>query len=368
MQMTIGIIGCGVISSTYIREIRSYYGDRLFIKAVAARHYENAEKTAKQYAIPCAYTVEQLLADEEIRLVIDLTPPAEHAAVNRRILEAGKHLFTEKPFALEMEDALEILRYAGEHDLYVGAAPDVFLTAPQQNSRLALDSGLIGRPVYAAANMIRYGVEHWHANPFFYYQYGGGPLYDMAPYYLSALINLLGPIREVYAVKGQAFDRRMISSEPHRGEYIDVEVPTHYSGVLTMECGVIVSMNMSFDIYKSELPMLEVYGTEGTLQIPDPNMTDGRPRIYRRDEELKATGSNVHEVPAPELYKSVSSYTRGMGVADMAEAIAEGRPNRADGAIAVHTLEAIVKLIKSGETGKKYPLETSCARPEPMEP
>jgi len=368
MQMTIGIIGCGVISNTYIKEIKRLYSDLLTIKAVAARHYENAVKTAKKYKIPCAYTVEQLLADEEIRLVIDLTPPAEHAGVNRKILEAGKHLFTEKPFALEMEDALEILRYAKEHGLYVGAAPDVFLTAPQQNSRLAIDSGLIGRPVYATANMIRYGIEHWHANPFFYYKYGGGPLYDMAPYYLSALINLLGPIREVYAVKGQAFDRRLISSEPHRGEYIDVEVPTHYSGVLTMECGVIVSMNMTFDIYKSNLPMLEVYGTEGTVHIPDPNMTSGKAKVYRRNDELKKTGSNIHEVPAPEVYKSVSRYTRGTGVAEMARAILEGRPNRASGDIAVHTLEAIVKLIESGETGKKYVLETSCARPEPMEP
>lgn len=366
MKMTIGIIGCGVISNTYIKEMKRLYKDTLYIKAVAARRYENAVKTAEKYKIPCAYTVEQLLADEEIKLVVDLTPPAQHAEINMKILQAGKHLFTEKPFALEMDKALEILNCARFRGLYVGSAPDVFLTAPQQNSRLAVDSGMIGRPLYATLNMISCGVEHWHANPFFYYQYGGGPLYDMAPYYLSALINILGPIKEVYAVQARAYDKRLITAEPHVGEYIDVEVPTHYSGVLTMASGVVVSMNMSFDVYKSNLPMIEIYGTEGSISVPDPDLTNGKPKIWRKNDVLTRNGPNTHLVEAPAEYKSVARYTRGTGVAEMARAIMEGKHNRASGELAVHTLEAIIKLIRSSETGEKYTLETSVERPEAM--
>lgn len=366
MTMTIGIIGCGVISNTYIKEMKRLYKDTLYIKAVAARRYENAVKTAEKYKIPFAYTVEQLLADEEIKLVVDLTPPAQHAEINMKILQAGKHLFTEKPFALDMDKALEILNYAKERGLYIGTAPDVFLTAPQQNSRLAVDSGMIGKPLYATVNMISCGVEHWHANPFFYYQPGGGPLLDMAPYYLTALINILGPIREVCAVQAKAYEKRLITAEPHVGEYIEVEVPTHYSGVLTMECGVVVSMNMSFDICKSTLPMVEIYGSEGSISVPDPDLTNGKPKIWRKNDVLTRNGPNTHLVPAPAEYKSVARYTRGTGVAEMAKAIMEGKPNRASGDLAVHTLEAILKLIRSSETGERYTLETTVERPEAM--
>ncbi len=368
MAMTIGIIGCGVISNTYIREIRRLHSDTLFIKAVAAGHIENAVRAANKYKIPVACTPDELLANEEIRLVINLTPPDQHYRVNMKILKAGKHLFTEKPFALYLHEAKEVISFARDANLYIGAAPDVFLTAPQQNARLALDSNMVGRPMYATAIMIRHGIEHWHANPFFYYRFGGGPLYDMAPYYLSALINLFGPMKEVYAVGATGYQKRLISSEPHKGEYIDVEVPTHYSGVITMANGVIVSLNMTFDIYKSTLPMLEVYCTEGTVMIPDPNMTSGKVKIFRRDDELKKTGSNVHTVPAPDVYRSVSNYTRGTGVAEMARAITEGRMNHANGEIALHTLDAIVKLIRSAETGEKQVLETTCERPEAMNP
>lgn len=366
-KLTIGIIGCGVISNTYIKEMKRLYSDVLYIKAVAARRYENAVKTAEKYKIPFAYTVDELLNDEEIKLVVDLTPPAQHAEINMKILKAGKHLFTEKPFAIEMDDALTILSYAKEHGLYVGSAPDVFLTAPQQNSRLAVDSGLIGKPLYATVNMISCGVEHWHANPFFYYQYGGGPLYDMAPYYFSALINILGPIKEVWAAQGKAYEKRLITAAPHEGEYIEVEVPTHFSGVLTMASGLIVSMNMSFDIYKSTLPMLEIYGSEGSISIPNPDLTNGKPRIWRKNDVLTRNGPNTHLVPAPAEYKSVARYTRGTGVAEMARAIMSGRPNRASGDLAVHTLEAIIKLIRSAQTGEKYILETNIERPEPMD-
>ena len=367
MKMIVGIIGCGVISKTYIKEMKRLYSDVLEIKAVAARHYENAVKTAEKYKIPHAYTVEELLGDEEIKLVVNLTPPGQHVEVNMKILRAGKHLFSEKPFAIEMEDALEILSYAKEHGLYVGSAPDVFLTAPQQNSRLAVDSGLIGKPNYATVNMISCGVEHWHANPFFYYQYGGGPLYDMAPYYLSAIINILGPIKEVYAQQATAFEKRLITAEPHVGEYIDVEVPTHFSGVLTMESGVVVSLNMSFDIYKSTLPMVEIYGSEGSINIPNPDLTNGKPKIWRKNEVLTRNGPNTHPVAAPDSYKSVARYTRGTGVAEMARAIMAGKPNRASGDLAVHILEAIVKLTESAKCGHKLSLETRCERPEAME-
>lgn len=365
--MKIGIIGCGVISNTYIKEIKRLYSDIIEIKAVAARHIQNAERTAHKYKIEVFCTPEELLQDKEIELVINLTPPDQHFQVNMDILNAGKHLFTEKPIALYYEEARKILDTAKEHGLYVGAAPDVFLTAPQQNSRLAIESGLIGKPMYATINMIRYGIEHWHANPFFYYKFGGGPLYDMAPYYLSALINLFGPIASVFACQRTGFEKRLISSQPHRGEYIDVEVPTHYSGVLEMENGVLVSMNMTFDIYHSNLPMMEVYGELGTITIPDPNMTAGIPKIFCRDKELKPTGKNIHRVNAPDQYHSVARYTRGAGVAEMVTAIQKGVINRANGEIEAHVIEVVEKLILSSETGNKYRIESKCAQPQMME-
>lgn len=365
--MKIGILGCGNISNTYIQEIKRLYQPLLEIQGVADLDLQRVKETAEKFGIPGAYTVEELLADSKIALIINLTPPMAHASMNRKILEAGKHVFCEKPFALTVEEAQEVAALAEEKGLMVGAAPDTFLTAPMQSCRKMLEDGWIGKPLYVTANMMSSGVETWHPAPKAFYAKGGGPLFDMAPYYLSALVNLFGPVEEVFAYGGKAFEERRIYSQPLRGASVPVEVMTHYTAVLKMCNGVLVNMNMSFDIWHSSLPNLEIYGTEGTMTLPDPNYSDGNAKIFRKEQVI---GGTFGLTAAPEGYEmplqhqSVAQYTRGCGVAEMAVSIEKGRKNRANVQIGIHIVEVINKIIESAESGNKCKMETTCEQPQ----
>ena len=361
--MKIGIMGCGVISRQYIRDIRRLYRG-LEIVMVADIRQETAEETAKEFGIAQAGTPEQLLAEQGVELVVNLTPPAMHTVVNRRILQAGKHVFCEKPFALTLEEAQEIQRLAVEKGLSVGGAPDTYLGSAQSTCRKLLRDGWIGRPLYVCANMMSAGVETWHPRPEPFYQPGGGPLYDMGPYYFSALTAMFGAVRQVQAVAGTGLVRRTVYTPERFGQRFAVETPTHFSALLEMAGGVLVNANFSFDVWKSELPLMEIYGTEGTLSVPDPNMTGGTPRIYRRERALvKCYGAEtVSEqdgfMEVPELYQNVGAYVRGAGVQKMVQALAQGQ--RLNAVRETHVVDIITSVLRAAKSGTAQTLTTDC--------
>ncbi|CRZ33278.1 putative dehydrogenase [Herbinix hemicellulosilytica] len=278
-KVKIGIIGCGVISNTYTW---------LDIQACADLDRDKAVSTAKKYGIPKGCSTEELLNDPEIEIVINLTIPAAHTEVNKQILMAGKHLYCEKPFALSLQEAEEVISLAKSKGLMIGAAPETFLGAGLQTCRKVIDDGWIGTPISATANMISYGIETWHTSPEFFYKKGAGPMLDMGPYYITALVSLLGPIKRTACFANIGRKTRKIYSKPLRGKTISVEVPTTYTGIMEFENGVNANINMSFDIWMSNLPKLEIYGTEGTLILPDPNYFGGKIKIFRKERVLDA--------------------------------------------------------------------------------
>ena len=327
--MKIGIIGCGSICKTYITEIHRLYPHLIEIEALADLDLERAKSYADEFSVPFAVSVEELLAMPQVELVINLTVPLAHVEVSRKILESGKHLFSEKPFALSAEDAIGLKALAEKNGLYFGCAPDTFLMAPLATCRSLLDEGAIGLPIAVSANMISAGVESWHPAPQPFYRRGGGPLYDMGPYYLTALVYLFGSVEEVYAVGKKGFSERIHWQSPQK-EAFPVEVPTSYSAVLKMRSGVTVSLNMTFDVFHSNLPKMEIYGTE-------------KPVALRK--------------------KVLSEYTRGSGVAELILAIREGRKSRMSD-LPVHVTDVIESLIRSAQEDAPQKISTTCERPE----
>lgn len=352
-KIKVGIIGCGKISGIYMENCQKF--SVLELVACADLNPDRAREQAAAYGIPRVYTPEELLADPEIRLVLNLTIPAVHAEVSLQALEAGKHVYVEKPLAISLEDGQRVLDAAKARGLMVGCAPETFFGAGIQTALALIEAGAIGRPVSATAFMMSRGHEHWHPDPEFYYAPGGGPMFDMGPYYLTALVQLLGPIRRVAGITGKALPERTITSEKKRGARVAVEVPTHVAGTLEFHGGAIASLITSFDIFGgSTLPPIEIHGTEGTLLVPDPN-TFGGPVKYRRTGEEAWT-----EQP---LLPGYEANSRGIGPADMASALLRGRPHRASGELAYHVLEAMWAFHASSDTGSYYAMQSRCERP-----
>ncbi len=374
-DFNIGILGCGVISRTYAADIRAFYR-QLHLAACADVLPESARKLAEEVGIPKACSPEELLADPEIEIVINLTPPQFHVELNRKIIKAGKHLFSEKPFAQTAAEAEELAALAAEKGVKIGAAPDTFLASGLQSMRYYLDAGLIGKPFFATANMTTFGVDTWHPNPAPFYRKGSGPLYDMAPYYLSALVALLGPAESVGAFSAKPSETRHVYSGPLAGTDIPAEIPTTWSAILRMRSGVIVNLNVSFDIYRSGLPMFEIYGDGGTLAYPDPNFGGGTPKVYRKEQYTDTVYQHSAEAEArretfrelPELFTRPKDYSRGIGVLDLAAAVAGNGKNRANGEMIIHITEIIEGLMKSAESGAFVRMRTTCVRPEPLKP
>jgi predicted dehydrogenase len=300
-----------------------------------------------------------LLARPEIEIVVNLTIPAAHAPLNRAILAAGKHVYCEKPLALTVADARAVLDEAARRGLRVGCAPDTFLGSGIQTARRMIDEGAIGRPVAALGFMLCPGHESWHPNPAFYYQAGGGPMFDMGPYYLTALVTLLGPVARVSGAAQTTFPQRTIASDPRRGETIRVETPTHYSTTLEFEAGATATMIMSFDTHRMVLPSLAIFGTDGNLQVPDPNHFDGPVRLARAPVRTPADYAEV--APAHALGRS-----RGSGVADLAHALRENRPHRANGELALHVVEIMEAAARSPVEGRHITITSTCERPTPV--
>ena len=371
----VGILGCGVISRTYAADIQAFY-PQLRLTACADVMADAARKLAETYQIPKACTPEELLADPEIEIVINLTPPQFHVELNRRIILAGKHLFSEKPFAQTACQAEKLAALAAEKGVRIGCAPDTFLASGLQSMRYYLDAGVIGKPFAFTANMTSFGAETWHPNPAPFYRKGSGPLYDMAPYYLSALVALLGPVESIAAFSAKPHETRHVYTGPNAGAEIPAEIPTHYTAVLRFRCGAVGNLNVSFDICRSDLPMLEIYGDAGTLAYPDPNFGGGTPKVYRKEQLTDTVYQHTPEAEErrktfrelPELFTRAKDYSRGIGVLDLAAAIERGTPNRASGEIVIHITEAIEGILLSAESGEVYRMRTTCGRPEPLKP
>ncbi|MSP14167.1 MAG: Gfo/Idh/MocA family oxidoreductase [Chloroflexi bacterium] len=354
-KIKVGVIGCGVISKTYFTVLQTF--EILEVAACADLLLERAQARAAEFNIPKACTVEELLADPHIQIVLNLTIPAAHAAVALAALVAGKSVYNEKPLTITREEGRRILELAQARNLLVGCAPDTFLGGGLQTCRKVLDDGLIGEPIGAFAAMISHGHEGWHPAPDFYYQPGGGPMFDMGPYYLTALAVLIGPVRRVTGMARITFPERMITSQPLSGAKIQVRVPTHVTGLLEFANGAIGNITTTFDVWAGELPRIEIYGTEGTLSVPDPNGFRGPIRVWRPDTK------EWRDIP---LSHGHIENSRGIGVADMAYALRSGRPHRANGDLAYHVLDIMHAIHDAAREGRQVDLQSTVTRPAPL--
>lgn len=353
--INVGIIGCGNVSTQYLNAAKFFQAFQ--IVALADLDVNRAQARAAEYGVAKALPVADLLADPKVDLVVNLTIPSAHAEISKQVLRAGKSVYSEKPLGTVREDAKPILELAASGGLRVGCAPDTFLGAGLQTSRKVIDDGWIGEPISGAAFMIGRGMEMWHPDPAFFYQPGAGPLFDVGPYYVTALVNLLGPVAKVASTAVTTFPERLITSQPLFGTRIPVTTPTHISGLLTFESGTVATLMTTFDVWASELPRLEIYGTEGTISVPDPNTFGGPVRIKR------AGASDWSELPLTHGYTENS---RGLGVADMAHALASGRPHRASGELAYHVLDIMQSILDAAEAERTLTLESRTDRPAPF--
>ena len=351
--LKIGMVGCGNISNAYFKTSAKL--PNIEIVAVADLNRSRAQEVAEEWGIK-VMEVDELIASNEVEMVLNLTIPAAHAEVALKAIRAGKHTYSEKPFGVNMAQANEIMNEARDCDVKVGCAPDTFLGGGQQTARKAIDDGWIGRPLSGTVFMMSNGPERWHPNPDFFYQSGGGPLFDMGPYYMTSLVNLLGPIESVTARVSKGFEKRTAGHEDHLGRQLSVEVPTHNCGILEFKSGVIVTAVISFDCQGHSHHPIEIYGTEGSLQVPDPN-TFGGP------VNLKRLGGSWKELPLTHTY---TDNFRSLGCADMASALELGRSHRASGELAAHVLEVMCAFEKSSEAKAPVKIETKCLQPSPL--
>ena len=351
-KVKVGVIGCGDISGAYFNASQIF--SNIEIVACADIRMEAARSKAAEYDLK-AMTVDELLADKQIQIVLNLTTPQAHTEINLKALNAGKHVHCEKPLAVEKNDGKKVLALAKEKGMLVGCAPDTFLGGGHQTCRKLIDDGIIGKPVAGTAFMMLHGHESWHPNPGFYYLKGGGPMLDMGPYYITALINMLGPVRRVSASTSMAFKERIATSEKRYGERLPVETPTHIAGTIDFQSGAVITIVTSFDVWYHSNHFIEIHGTEGSLQVPDPNYFDGPVKICRADNE------SWEEVPLSHGY---TDNMRSIGVADMARAIQQKTINRCNGNMAYHVLEVMHAFLKSSESGKHIMIESSCERPD----
>jgi predicted dehydrogenase len=348
----IGLIGCGNISATYLAAAKTF--PILEVRGVADIDMPVAEARAREFGLK-AKSVADLLADPQVEIVVNLTVPAAHSAVSQQVIEAGKHVYSEKPLGLDIEEAAKLLEAAKERLLRVGCAPDTFLGGAHQTVRKLIDEGLIGDPIAATAFFMGPGHERWHPNPGFFYRKGGGPMLDMGPYYITVLVNLFGPVKRVAGMTSRRRNERLITSEPLNGMRIPVEVATHVTGTFEFASGVIVTMAMSFDVARHSHRPIEIYGTDGALSVPDPDAFGGQIET--------ATASSTNWQPMTTIHPYANGNFRIMGAADMAHAIRSNRPHRASGDLAFHVLEVMTAFQRSSGSSAYITINSQPDRP-----
>lgn len=364
----IGIIGCGNISTTYLRLAPQFRG--LQVRAVADVNPAAAKARAAEFNV-AAQSVEDLLGNPAIDVVINLTVPDAHFAVSKAILQAGKHVYSEKPLTLSLADGLALRDLATAKNLRVGCAPDTFLGGAHQQARALIDEGRLGTITAGGAAVMSHGMEHWHPNPDFFFLPGGGPMLDMGPYYLANLINLIGPVRRVAALTSAASATRTISSQPRAGETIPVKTPTNIHALLEFANGATVNLSTSWDVWSHRRGHMELYGTDGTLYVPDPNFFGGPLEIGGKDGSIAAVTQWDHPFGRANQTNNQGqpqANWRTAGLADMVAALAAGRDQRCSLDRVLHAVEVMTAVLKSGETGQFVTLQTTCTRPAALSP
>jgi predicted dehydrogenase len=354
-KVNVGVVGCGNISGIYLEVGQTF--EILKMAAVADLIPARAQAQAEKYHIAKVYSVKEMLADPEIDIILNLTIPNAHAEVAFQALEAGKSVYNEKPLAITRQDGQKMLEIARAKNLLVGGAPDTFLGGGLQTCHKLINDGWIGQPVAATAFMLCHGHESWHPAPEFYYQVGGGPMFDMGPYYLTAMVSLMGPVRRVTGSTRITFPERTITSQPLYGKKVKVEVPTHVAGIMDFASGAIATLVTSFDVWHAEVPRIEIYGTEGSLSVPDPNTFGGPVRVRR------AGASEWSDIPLTHGYAKNS---RSIGVADMAYALRTHRLHRASGELTYHVLDIMHAFHDASREGKHIELASTCRQPAPF--
>lgn len=350
----VGIVGCGNVTTLYLPGCAPF--PSIELAACADLDADRAAALSAVGGFP-AMSIDALLADPSIEIVLNLTPPPAHAAMSRAAIAAGKHVYSEKPLATTLDDAAAILADAEAAGLRVGCAPDTFLGGGLQTARALIDAGTIGRPITANAAMLHLGPELWHSNPVIFYGPGGGPMLDVGPYYVAALVGLLGPIVEVSAVTRGVGDERRIGSGPHAGETFTSMVPTSVIATYAFESGAIGGFSASFDVVASEVPHIEIHGTEGSLGLGDPNRFDGHVRSH------PVGAAKWQDVPLA----FDATVGRGIGLADMIDAIRDRRPHRASGAFAYHVLEVLIASETAAATHRTVQVASRAPRPAPLQ-
>ncbi len=354
IPLKVGFVGVGTISDQYFASLRKL--PNLELVAVADINPARTEVVAEQQGVR-GLSVADLLADTSIEAVVNLTIPAAHVEVGMKALAAGKHVFAEKPLGLTLAEAEPMLDLADKLGLRVGCAPDTVLGTGIQTARAVLDAGTIGAPVAAQVHWSSPGHERWHPSPLFYYQPGGGPLFDMAPYYLTSLVTFFGPVTRVAGLATRPERSRRVQSGPLAGTPIPVDVDTHVSALLEHANGVTSTITVSFEVWATKSPLFEIYGTDGTIAVPDPNRFSDPVIVSTRAEP------EWHEVPVAGGYEDAG---RGFGLGDMAVAIQTQRPHRASGALAFHVLEIMEAVLLSSADKKTIEVTSTVDRPEPV--
>lgn len=363
-MMKVGVIGCGNIADTYFHSAKNFFNNFEII-ACADLYPEASKRSAEKYNIK-NLSVEELLLNSEIELIINLTIPDAHFEVSKSILNSGKHSYSEKPIAIEFADGKELLKIAKSKNLYVGSAPDTFLGAAIQKSKEIIEEGSIGDIVLGSISMGVAGHEIWHPNPDFYYKYGGGPILDMGPYYFSALVNLLGPVKSVYSQSRTVFSQREIGSGNRKGEKIDVDIPTTLLSQIEFNSGALIDSFFSFDVYKHNKSHIELYGTKGAINVPDPSYFGGEIKICTEKNSdwktIKTDDMNLGRLDANRI-GGEKNY-RGIGVSEMIDSIKNNKENRCSGELSLHVLDIMQSIIKSAKVDQKINLESSTKVPD----
>lgn len=361
-KMGIGIIGCGNISTAYL-ELASMF-KALDMRAVADLNMDAAKAQAEKFGVR-AISVDELLAADDIDIIVNLTIPDAHFTVTKVILEAGKHAYSEKPVVLTFKEGKELSELAKAKGLRIGSAPDTFLGGTHQQARALIDEGAVGKIIAGTCHVMGHGMESWHPNPDFFYQPGAGPILDIGPYYVTNLIQLIGPVEKVVSLTTTTFAERTISSEPRKGEKVPVNTPTNIHALLQFVNGATITLSASWDIWAHRHANMELYGTDGSLFVPDPNFFGGDLEMAGDDGEIKPVKQSDH--PFGQINQDGRANYRTSGLADMATAIMENRQHRCSMELALHAVDVMTAILKSGETGEFVAMTTSCERPEALD-
>lgn len=366
-KLGVGIIGCGNISTTYFKFAPLFKG--IEVKACADINPAAAKARAKEYGVR-ALSVDGLLDADDVDIVVNLTVPAVHYDISRQALDAGKHVYSEKPFVLSVKEGLDLKKRAAKKKLRIGSAPDTFLGGSHQLVRDLIDKGKLGAITGGTCHVMGRGMEHWHPNPDFFFLPGAGPVLDIGPYYITNLIQLLGPVASVAALSSTPRKERVIANGPRNGEKVPVKTPTTIHALLSFDSGAVVTLGTSWDVWQNGHAPMELYGEAGTVYVPDPNFFGGTVRYTQGAKEVKKLPAWNHPfgVPNQKHSQGMMANYRTAGLSDMALAIQSGRPHRCSMELALHAVDVMTAILKSGETGKFVAMQTTCERPAALGP